>query len=383
MFKTLNLKNIKNAFILVTVIYCFFALFIFQDAIFLGVKKGFRFCFNLLVPSLFLFMVFSHIILNINFESKKILFFKKISNIFFKLPGDCFIAILTGLLGGYPTGAVNVKYLLKNKKITKEQARCLAYFLIGAGPAFTVNVVGILFFGSRFLGILIFLSQFLASLTLGFIISRFFFSKEKLKAQPSNLYSKSAKKNFFKIFIDSVNETSKNLFYMCSFVIFFSAILNIIQKIFESKLISSFLNLLNINKNTLGSMIALLFEVTSGCNLSVENHLPIYFLIFAISWGGISVHMQVFYILKDLNFSKFKFMFFRLLHSVLSTMLFYFFLLFSKDSVQTIVKNSAYKLLNSSFNFVPSSIFFIIMCVCFILELTEKMPKKVKNKQQP
>ena len=381
MFKTLNLKNIKNVFILINIIYCFFALFIFQDAIFLGVKKGFGFCFNLLVPSLFLFMIFSNIILDINFENEKVLFFKKISNILFRLPGDCFIAILTGLLGGYPAGAVNVKSLLKNQKITKEQAKCLAYFLMGAGPAFTINVVGISFFGSRFLGILIFLSQFLASLALGFIISRLFFSKNNLKLKPKNLYFKPAKKNFFKIFIDSVNETSKNLFYMCSFVIFFSAMLSVIQKIFESKLISSFLNLMNINKNTLSSMVALLFEVTSGCNLSVENHLPIYFLIFAISWGGISVHMQVFYILKDLNFSKFKFMFFRILHSVLSTILFYFFLLFSKGSVQTVVKNSACRAISSSFNFIPSSIFFTIMCVCFIFEFTEKVSKKVKKKQ--
>lgn len=381
MFKTVNLKNIKSIFFSVILIYCFFALFIFQNAIFLGIKRGFNFCFNLLVPSLFLFMVFSHIVLNINFESKKSLFLNKIANTLFRLPGSSLIAIFTGLLGGYPAGAVNIKCLLENNKITEKQAEYLAYFLIGAGPAFTVNVVGVAFFGSRFLGVLIFLSQFLASLLLGFIISRFFFKKEDLFFKTHDLPQRSEEKNFFKVFINSVNETSKNLFYMCSFVVFFSALLNVIQKVLENNLISSFLNLIHINKNVLSSTIALLFEVTSGCNLSVENHLPIYFLILAISWGGISVHMQIFYILKNLNFSKLKFTFFRIIHSVLSTILFYSFLLFSRDSVQTIVKNSTCKVLSSSFNFVPSSIFFIIMCVCFIFEITEKFLKKYDNKK--
>lgn len=373
MFKTVNLKNLINIFISVIFVYFFFSLFIFQKTMFLGIKKGFTFCFNLLVPSLFLFMVFSNFILNLNIKTPNLL--NKVTNVLFNLPGCCSLAIFMGLLGGYPAGAVSVKTLLDNKKINQKQAERLIFFLVGAGPAFIINVVGVSFFGSKFLGLLIFLSQFLASLILGFLISRFYLEKETTFLEEKNKSLEKSKKDLLKIFIESVNEASKNLFYMCAFVIFFSAVLAILQKILESNIISNFFNLINTNKESIKSLVALLFEVTNGCSLSVENHLPIYFLIFAISWAGVSVHLQIFYILKDLNFSKSKFIFFRVVHSIISTALFYLFLLFVKDSAQTIIRKSPCQVLPSSFNFIPSSIFFIVMCVCFILEITEKIKK--------
>jgi|GEM_PF-5399091 len=373
MFKTVNLKNLKSIFISIIFIYFFFSLFVFQKTMFLGIKKGFTFCFNLLIPSLFLFMVFSNFILNLNIKTPNLL--NKVTNVLFKLPGCCSLAIFMGLLGGYPAGAVGVKTLLDNKKINQKQAEKLIFFLVGAGPAFIINVVGVSFFGSKFLGLLIFLSQFLASLILGFLISRFYLEKETTFLEENNKLEEKSKKDLLKIFIESVNEASKNLFYMCAFVIFFSAILSVLQKILESSIVSNFFNLMNINKEIIKSITALLFEVTNGCSLGAENHLPIYFLIFAISWAGVSVHLQIFYILKDLNFSKAKFIFFRVVHSIISTALFYLFLLFIKDSAQTIIRKSPCKTLMSSFGFIPSSIFFIITCICFILEITEKIQK--------
>ncbi len=375
MFKLIKLKSYKTLFFTVVTSLCFSSLFIFQSSISSGIKKGFLFCTNLLIPSLFLFMVFSETVLNITAKSKTSDLLSKITTKLFNLPGSCALAILIGLLGGYPSGAVNIKVLLEKNKITKKQAEYMCYFLVGAGPAFIVNVIGTSFFGNRRLGVLIFFAQFLASIILGIILAKFSLYKKEAHIEKKNNTKTVPQKNLIKIFINSVNKTSKNLFYMCSFVVLFSATLSVLQKILENNLIVGVLNMLKVSKDFVISIISLLFEVTNGCSLSAEQHLPIYFIIFAVSWAGISVHMQIFYILRGLDFSKLKFTFFRLIHGTIATVLFYVFLLLSNDTHQTIANVKVYNVYASSFKFAPASISLIIMCICFISEITERIYK--------
>ncbi len=380
MFKLLKLtNNIKTTFFITVLFLCLFSLFTFQSSIFSGIKKGFTFCTDLLIPSLFLFMVFSEILLDVSIHGKIPKILSTISKKLFRLPGSCSLAILTGLLGGYPTGAANTKILLEKNAITKKQGEYLCYFLIGAGPAFTINVVGTCFFGNRKIGVFIFLAQFLASIILGIVLAKLLLDKKNIFNENGIISKNISKKNLLNIFITSVNRTSKNLFYMCSFVVFFSAVLGVIQKIIENGFIISLLNTLKIDKSLLNSIIALLFEVTSGCNLSIEHHLPIYFLIFAVSWAGISVHMQIFYILKGVEFSKLKFIFFRFIHSIIATAIFYLLLLTLNESSQTSTVINSYNICASSFKSVPASVSLITMCMCFIAEATEKICKlKIK-----
>ena len=382
MFKLLKVKKLKNVLLIPIFIYVFISLFLYTNSIRDGIKQGYYFCLNLLIPSLFLFMVFSQLILNFKLNSKLESFFSKITFKLFKLPGICALPILTGLVGGYPVGATNIDTLLEKKLITEKQAEFLTYFLVGAGPAFIVNVVGVSLFGSKFLGILIFVSQLMASLILGIIISNFFMFKnsDSIAFSLQNLSSKE-KFKFTKTLIYSVNKTSKNLFYMCSLVVFFSALINILKNFISIGLISKFINFLNINKVWLKVFVSILFEVTNGCSLCIENHLPIFFTIFAISWAGISVHAQIFYILKNLKFSKIKFMFFRIIHSILSTTIFYIFLLFVTDSKKVAIINKINKVCVSSFSCAPYSFSLLILCVCFLFTLTDALKKYFYDKK--
>ena len=327
-------------------------------------------------------MIFSQLILNFSLSSKLENLLNKVTFRLFKLPGVCALPILTGLVGGYPVGASNIETLLEKKLITEKQAECLSYFLIGAGPAFIINVVGTSLFGSKLLGLLIFVSQLVASLLLGIIISNFFMSKN-LISENINLQNSEIKEkfNFGKVLTTSVNKTSNNLFHMCSLVIFFSALISILKKIISTGFITKFLSFSDVQKNWAKIFISILFEVTNGCALSVENHLPIFFTIFAISWAGISVHAQIFYMLKNLKFSKIKFIFFRILHSILSTIVFYISLLFVTDNTKVVLINKIHRVCVSSFSSAPYSLSLLILCICFLFTLTDTIKKYFSSKQ--
>lgn len=382
MFKLLKLKKIKNILLTAVFAYIFISLFFYKDSIYTGIKTGYNFCLNLLIPSLFLFMVFSQLTLNFNISNKLESVLNKIAFKLFKLPGICVIPILTGLVGGYPVGAINIKTLLENNLITKKQAECLIYFLVGAGPAFIINVVGVSLFSSRLLGILLFISQLVSSVGLGIIVSNFFMSKNLSQQKTvSNNFLKQNKISFSKSLILAINKTSKNLFYMCSLIVFFSALINIFKKFASVGFITKALEILHISKIWADIFISIFFEVTNGCKLVIKNHLPIFFVIFAISWAGISVHMQIFSILKDLKFSKIKFMFFRILHSVLSTVIFYVLLLFITDDTKTSLIRGVNRVCVSSFSHAPSSFSLLIMCICFLFTLTDHFYKCFPNRR--
>ena len=137
MFKLIKFKKLKNVLLIPIFIYVFISLFLYTNSIRDGIKQGYYFCLNLLIPSLFLFMVFSQLILNLKLNSKLGSFFSKITFKLFKLPGICALPILTGLVGGYPVGATNIDTLLEKKLITEKQAEFLTYFSSSAGDDFT------------------------------------------------------------------------------------------------------------------------------------------------------------------------------------------------------------------------------------------------------
>ena len=67
------------------------------------------------------------------------------------------------------------------------------------------------------------------------------------------------------------------------------------------------------------SLLPILLEVCSGtaaAACTAEN--AVFLAAFALGWGGICVHFQIFSVLGELRFSRGRFFFFRLLHGLLS-----------------------------------------------------------------
>lgn len=340
----------------------------------LGVKIGLNFCSNTLIPSLFPFMVLSSFIVKSGIAENIGCLLEPITKFIFKLPGCTATTILMGLIGGYPSGAIGVNELYQQKKISRKQAEQMLCFTVGAGPAFVFGAVCSQLSHNYLIGIIIFSSQILSSLILGIFIGLYSHNNvDNLKSQITF-----TNKSFSCALVESCLESAKSMFNMCAFVILFSALLNIIKESSAINTILNFLSYFNINPQIQKCIFPIILEVTNGCMAIINNYAPTELISFMLGWAGICVHLQIFSITQSINFSKLKFILFRFLHAVLSTIIshFLFITLGTKTSIATI------KLILSSEKsdcyFSKGSIALILLCIYFLFTIT---PKKLERKK--
>ncbi len=297
-------------------------LFVFGESFSSGIRKGLYSCSNIIIPSLFPFMVASSLAacgdLPESFKKLISLPMKKL----FNLTPECFSAIFLGLTGGYPVGAKTASALFSSGKISSSQAKQLICFCVNSGAGFAINALGNNMLASRQSGKLIFISGCIASLLTGVIASRS--HSKSVYSLPLN----EKKISFSVSVVESVVSGATGILYVCGFVCVFSGI---------AEIILSF----DFNEH-IKSAVIFLFEITCGCSLYAKNvSLPV--LCAITSFGGLCVHMQIFAVCKDFQPSVASFLLFRAIHSAFSalvckTLLFFFpvanevFLSFSQNA---------------------------------------------------
>lgn len=311
-----------------------------------GVGKGLLLCSDIIIPSLFPFMVASSLAAcgDLPESFKKIISFpmKKL----FNLTPECFPAIFLGLTGGYPVGAKTANALCESGKISCSQARKLILFCVNSGAGFAINALGSGILSSRQSGKIIFISGCVASLITGIIAS----SNHSNEALTLTLCEKNF--SFSSSVTDSVTSGATGILYVCGFVCIFSGI---------SETILSF----DFNEH-IKSAIIILLEVTCGCSLYAKNiSLPAVSAI--TSFGGLCVHLQIFAVCKDFKPSVFDFYKFRIIHSALSALIckiLLFFFPVTAEVFLTFSQNAA----PWSFS-APSAISLLFLSALLILDL--------------
>lgn len=343
------MKKTKAAAALIS-FFLICVLFAFGESFSSGIRKGLYACSNIIIPSLFPFMVASSLAAYgdlpesvkklISFPMKKLL----------RLPEECFTAVILGLIGGYPVGAKTAGALYSSGKISSSQAKRLILFCVNSGAGFAINALGSGILSSRQSGKLIFISGCIASVITG-IIASCVHSKEALTLP---IHEKET--SFSASVVDSVVSGATGILYVCGFVCIFSGISEIILS-------------LNINEN-IKSAIICLTEVTCGCSVYAKKlSLP---AISAItSFGGLCVHLQIFALSDSFQPGIPSFYLFRIIHAVFSALicriLLYFFPI-ANEVFLTFSENAA----PWSFS-APSAISLLFLSALLILDLdTEK-----------
>ena len=93
----------------------------------------------------------------------------------FNVPGEGSFAFIMGLISGYPVGAKIVTDFRNNGICTKDEGNRLLAFTNNSGPLFIIGTVGIGLFANKSIGLLLFITHFMACITVGVIFK--FFSK--------------------------------------------------------------------------------------------------------------------------------------------------------------------------------------------------------------
>lgn len=306
-----------------------------------GAVSGLKISSNLIVPSLFPFCVICIFII----KSESLSFIKKIispfSLKFFRLTSNEFFVMIMSFIGGYPLGAKLINNLYISKQIDKNTATVMMCYCVNAGPAFIIIAVGNCILNSKILGNILLVSHLCASIIIA-LISRFFIKNKK-----ENFTINTKVSTLSDIFVESTADACSTVISICSFVVLFSVIINIVN---------------NFNIPILKEMIISLLEVTSGI-IRCKN---IYIISALLAWGGICVHFQLFYAAKDLKINKLYFYFSRITHVLLSVLITHIQLKILPIHIQTLSNNINFSNSLTSMTNNYASVFFILSSIVLV-----------------
>lgn len=327
----------------------FVFLLVFTNDFGTGFSEGLIKCAEIVIPSLFPFLIAASLSGSGKIPSKISRFISPITNFLFGLPAETIFAVVLGQLGGYLSGAKSAQSLCSTGEISESQAEKLMFFCINPGIGFAINAVGSIMLSSRNSGRIIFASICISGIICG-MICRFLTCNTDCKKK-NNI----ALPSFSEAIVNSVSSGVLSLFTACAFVCLFSGVVAVIEAHIS-------------NENIKLAGICLL-EITNGCfYASDELSLP---LISAIcAFGGLCVHMQIFAVADNFRIRLPLFYFFRILHSVLAFLVCSFILRMFPAEIQTMVNITPEAQL-WSFS-APASISMLFLSALLILDLDNK-----------
>ncbi|MBQ4568611.1 MAG: hypothetical protein IJA62_00915 [Ruminococcus sp.] len=338
----------KAALIWVLVCVSLATLLIFPKECRNGGTNGAYLCIQVLIPSLFPFMVLSSFITESGLSAHLPQWMNKATMFIFNLPGCCTLTILLSLVGGYPVGASGIKSLWKQKMITKDQAKRMALFCVAAGPGFLVTYIGAVMTRNLKTGYILLVSQIVSVLILG-ILTGLSAKREETINPCSNAQIEIAPA---RAIIPSVTKAINSCALMCALVVIFSSASEVLITL--------------IKDNPSVKWIVAMFEITNGVKILAQGY-PTALLSAACGFGGLCVHFQVLSQLRGLGISKLVFFIFRILQSILCGACTYILLKFFpvSQTVFSTVENAQSKMNNTT----AGCIVLVICCCAFLISL--------------
>lgn len=325
--------------------------------------NGLIYCGQILIPALFPFMVLSELLCELGFFERIAFIFSKPCSKLIKLPGAAVGAVVLSMVGGFPVGAACTARLYERGLIDYEQGCRMLRFVVGAGPAFVIFALGEKMLGSIAAGLVLYAAQILSQLTIA--ISEGLISKSKITDKKS-LPLKSPP--FSESLINSCFKSSESILKLCAMVVMFSAFMGILSDIRLLSAVETLMELIRIPSSIAHSLVYVLLEVTAGCSEAVSAGAPLEFIAFAVGFGGLSVHFQIFALLGRLNISKTDFFLHRLLAGTLCSVYTYILSFFIPGQVQVITISTPQRAQLSSSTLI-GSLALIFCCLIFVLSL--------------
>lgn len=318
---------------------------IYSKQVSFGVIKGIDLCVKTIIPSLFCFIIISNFIQKTKLLNILLFPFSKIIEKIFKLDIELFSIVLLSLVGGYPVGASLINNLVNQNKISQKDAEKMLSYCVNCGPAFLIGAVSIPVFNSIYVGLYIYLSQVIACLTICIISG---FKQPVLRSNKQE----DIRSSFSICFVESVNSATKSMVLICSYIILFCAIIEVITQ-----------NAIINNQNIILGFL----EIGNGVgNLLKYNFNPIILATVFTGFGGLCVHIQIKAMFGNKKISMVPFYYYRLIYIAISSIItFLLFNFFYNQTTTTITNKSINYQINNNYSLF-ASIFLIIMCVLLL-----------------
>lgn len=327
-FNVIKLKDyiIPFIFLLFTI-----SLILFSSSNLSAAKNGLNLWASSVVPSLFPFFVATELLSNTNIPYILGQLLNGFMKPIFNVGGQGSFALIMGIISGYPIGAKIAVNFRKNNILSKEECERLLSFTNNSGPLFIIGTVGIMMFGNSTIGILLFITHILASLSVGFLFRFWKYNSIETSNNYNNPKNNISKKVTFsslgEVLSESITNATSTILMIGGFVVLFSVIISIFK---ASNLITIFSNVLspilaplNISPKFISAIFVGILEITNGISLISliqikEISLNIILTAFLLGLGGISIFLQVYSITSKSDLSIKPYILGKLIHGILA-----------------------------------------------------------------
>lgn len=257
-----------------------------------------------LFPTLFPFFIVSNILVQYGFTEIIGYILAKPMQKIFRLPGSASYVLINSLFSGFPSGAKYTSLLVKSKKLTISEGTRLLTFTHYSNPLFILGFISLIL--NKKLSVIILISHIIGGLIVGKIFSlrkEYIYSEKRVIKKIDNV-------SLGKALSVSINDSLNTMFLLLGIITIFTLITNFIS------------NTLNLNI-FYKALISGILEMTQGIKnvniLDISNYMKTILITIFISFGGLSVHMQVLSIISEVNIKYKSFFIARILHSIIAS----------------------------------------------------------------
>lgn len=312
-------KLFSSIIIMIILLFLVFEILTMSDTVLDSVDFSINIFINNIFPSLFPFFVLSEILINYGFVELIGELFKPIMDKLFRINGNCAFIFIMSIISGFPSSAKYTRELYLKGLINEYEATKVLMFCHFSNPLFILGTVSVFFLNNKEVGLLILICHYLTNIIIGIIFRNFHPSTSEknsisLKKAILNMHNKRINndKSFGQIITNSLLSSINTLLLVLGVISMFLVITTVID---------NNINLNNYNQSILNGFI----EMTQGLKyislLDIPLKLKSVLSTMIISFGGLSVHMQVMGILSDTKIKYLPFLTARILHSVISAFL--------------------------------------------------------------
>ncbi len=230
-------------------------------------------CLQVVIPSLFPFFVCSRYLVEQGIANLLSRYLSRWMRPLFGVPGSGALAVVLGIVSGYPIGAATIVSLFESGACTKAEAERLLTFCNNSGPLFVLGAVGIGMLHNQKLGVLLYLVHVASALLTGFLFRKMGRKSSSIAALPP---STTPKANPAAAFASAIADAINGLLKVCGFVIFFSVFCAALP--------------------TGSPWLHVLLEITGGLHAIASQGMPLTALLpiisFFLALSGVSVLLQ-------------------------------------------------------------------------------------------
>lgn len=344
--KAFIILRLKTVVLTVSAVLSAVAVLVLSSNVQVGIKKGLMLCANNVIPSLFLFTAVGLFISYSGAVSALGRIISPITGVLFGLTGDTATVLLLSLVSGYPVGARLLDSLYKDNKITRPKALKMLTFSVNAGPSFIVTAVGLCMLKSTAVGIRLLVTHVTATAIIAILV-RLLPDRTFGNEIPSYSGRVPASRTLSDAFVSSVSDAGTTMLNICAFVVFFSAVGEIM------------LTTIPTNRPEIIGFL----EVTVGLTHCTVKQLPL--IAFMLGFGGFSVIFQVMFAAKAIAPKMGLIMVSRTVHGILSAFIMILLNTLFPISIETGTFSTATATVSN--NSLPAAVSLLILCATVLM----------------